>query len=93
MPSFAKGSRLWCPQHKGHKTPFYFKNPPRSLFLKELVSGYPFCFPTGAMVKNLPAKAADPSSIPGSERSLGGGKSNPLGNPMDRGAWQAIQRI
>ena len=42
---------------------------------------------------NLPAKAADPSSTPGSGRSRAGGKSNPLGNPMDRGAWQAIQRI
>ena len=36
----------------------------------------------------------DISSIPGSERSHGGGYSNPLQysfleNPMDRGAWQA----
>ena len=35
------------------------------------------------------------SSIPGSERSLGGGNGNPLQysfleNPLDRGAWQAI---
>ena len=64
-----------------------------TLLPKELVSGYPFCFPAGAVVKNLPAKAADPSSTPGSGRSHAGGKSNPLGNPMDRGAWQAIQRI
>ena len=48
------------------------------------------------MVKDLPANAGDTgdaSSIPGSERSPGGGNGNPLqdsrlGNPMDRGAWQ-----
>ena len=38
--------------------------------------------------------AADMGSIPGSERSPGGGNGNPLqysylGNPMDREAWQA----
>ena len=38
-------------------------------------------------------------SIPGSGRSNGGGSGNPLqysclGNPMDRGAWQAtVHRI
>ena len=37
----------------------------------------------------------DQGSIPGSVRPLGKGNSNPLqysclGNPMDRGAWQAI---
>ena len=36
----------------------------------------------------------DTGSIPGSERSPGEGNGNPLqyfrlGNPMDRGAWQA----
>ena len=49
------------------------------------------------MVKNLPANtgdAGDMSLIPGSERSPGEGKSNPLqysclGNPMDRGDWLA----
>ena len=48
------------------------------------------------VVKNLPANAGDirdAGSIPGSGRS-GEGNSNPfqyscLGNPMDRGAWQA----
>ena len=39
--------------------------------------------------------AGDMGSIPGSGRSSGGGHGNPLqhsrlGNPMDRGAWQAI---
>ena len=49
------------------------------------------------MVKNLPATAGDPrdmGSIPGSQRSPGGGNGNPLqysclGNPKDRGAWRA----
>ena len=49
------------------------------------------------VVKYLPASRADlrdVGSIPGSGRSLGGGHGNPLqysclGNPMERGAWQA----
>ena len=52
-------------------------------------------------VKNLPAmqettcSAGGPGSIPGLRRSPGEGNGNPvqyscLGNPMDRGAWQAI---
>ena len=51
----------------------------------------------GAVVKNSPAKAGDTENkvwIPGSGRSPGEGNGNPLqysclGNPMDRGAWQA----
>ena len=47
------------------------------------------------MVKNLLAKAGDVGLIPGSERSLGVGNSNPLQyscleNSMYREAWQAI---
>ena len=45
-------------------------------------------FAGGSMVKNLPANAGDAGSNPKSERSLGGGNGN-LGNPKDRGAWQA----
>ena len=46
------------------------------------------------MVKNPPAIAKDMGSIPGLGRFPGKGNSNPLqysclGNPMDRGAWQA----
>ena len=49
------------------------------------------------VVKNPPANAGDKrnvGSIPGLGRFPGGGNSNPLqysclGNPMDRGAWQA----
>ena len=45
-------------------------------------------------VKNLLANAGDEGLIPGSGRSLGEGNGNSfqyscLGNPMDRGAWQA----
>ena len=51
-------------------------------------------FPGGSEVKNLPAKEADSGLIPGSGKSPGRGKANPLqysclGNPMDRGAWWA----
>ena len=46
------------------------------------------------MVNNLPAKARDTSSIPGSGRSPGEGNGDPLQyscleNSKDRGAWQA----
>ena len=47
------------------------------------------------MVKNPLANAGDKGLIPDPERSLGGRNGNSLqnsclGNPMDRGAWQAI---
>ena len=46
------------------------------------------------MIKNLPTKAEDTSSIPGLGKSPGEENDNPLeyfclGNPMNRGAWQA----
>ena len=52
------------------------------------------------MVKDSPANAGDTGGvglIPGSGRSPGGGNHNPLqyfclGNPIDRGAWQATVR-
>ena len=59
-------------------------------------------FPGSSVVKNLPASAEDirdMGSIPGSERSPGGGHGNPLHysvleNPIDRGAWWAtVHRI
>ena len=51
-------------------------------------------FPGGSAVKNPPASAGDRGSTPGSGRSPGEGKGNPLQyscleNPMHRGAWQA----
>ena len=55
-------------------------------------------FPGGPDGKESACSAGDPGSIPGSERSSGEGNDNPLqyswlGNPMDRGAWWAIQSI
>ena len=46
------------------------------------------------MVKNSPTNAGDTGSISGLGRFPGEGNGNPLqdsclGNPMDRGAWQA----
>ena len=51
-------------------------------------------FPGDSVVKNLPANAGDPDSIPGWGRSSGEGNGNPLQyscleDPMDRGAWRA----
>ena len=50
------------------------------------------------VLKNSPANAGDirdVGSIPGSRRFPGEGNSNPLqysclGNPMDRGVWEAV---
>ena len=66
----------------------------------------PFCVQRASqvvlMVKNPPANSGDvrdADSIPGLGRSPGGGNGNPLqysclGNPMDRGAWQAtVHRV
>ena len=55
------------------------------------------CFPGGSMVKNPPTNTGDTEdlgSIPGSGRPPGEGNGNPLqysclGNPTDRGDWQA----
>ena len=52
-------------------------------------------FPGGLVVKNPPANAGDSDSVPGLERFPGEGNVNSLqysclGNPIDRGAWQAI---
>ena len=50
--------------------------------------------PGGSVVKNPPANARDPGSIPGSGRSPGEGNGNPLRyscleKSTDWGAWQA----
>ena len=58
-------------------------------------------FPGGPEVKNSPANTGDirhMGLIPGLQRFPGGGHGNllqysRLENPMDRGAWQAIQSI
>ena len=51
-------------------------------------------FPGSSAGKESDCNAGDPGLIPGSGSSLGEGNGNPLqyfclGNPMDRGAWQA----
>ena len=54
-------------------------------------------FPGGTVVKNSPASVEDIEDmglVLGSGRACGRGNGNPLqysylGNPMDRGAWQA----
>ena len=52
-------------------------------------------FPSGSVVKNLPANAGDVGSIPPVGKYPGEGNGNPvqyscLGNPMDRGAWRVV---
>ena len=51
-------------------------------------------FREGSVRKESTCNAGDPGSIPGLEKSPGGGNGNPLQyscleNSMDRGAWQA----
>ena len=71
------------------------------MFIHQELSGV-FMFPRAVkwvsevirVVKNPPANAGDVGPIPGSGRSPGEGRGNPLqypclGNPMDRGAWHA----
>ena len=58
-------------------------------------------FPSGTVIKNVPANAGDARDeglIPGLGRSPGGGYGNPLQdscleNPMDRGAWRATVHV
>ena len=55
-------------------------------------------FPGGSVVKNPPANAGDTGSIPVLGRIPGKGNGNPLqysylGNPRDRGAWQATVHV
>ena len=52
-------------------------------------------FPCSSLGKESACSAGDQGSIPGSGRYPGEGNGNPLqypclGNPMDRGVWQAI---
>ena len=72
----------------------------KEVFPRGSDSGDVCCFCGGIVslaaqtVKNLPAKPGGPGSTPGSGRSSGEGNGNPLqyfrlGNPMDRGSWQA----
>ena len=54
--------------------------------------------PGDSVVMNLPVNAEDVGLILGLGRSSGEGNGNPLqysclGNPMDRGAWQATIHV
>ena len=54
-------------------------------------------FPSGSVVKNLPANTGDAGSIPEWGRSPGEGNDKPLQyscleNSMDRAAWEATVR-
>ena len=69
----------------------------RIIRIKYGSSGYSWASQVALEVKNSPANARDikdVGSIPGSERSPGGGHGNPLQyscleNPTDRGVWWA----
>ena len=66
--------------------------------LHTVPSNYVLGFPGGSEVKNLPTKAGSVGSIPGLEKSRGGGNGNPLqysclGNPKDSGAWAAVHGV
>jgi len=67
-----------------------------SAFLWLIKVVFSFGFPGGSDGKESVCSVGDLGSIPGSGRSPGEGNGNPLQypcleNPMDRGAWQAIQ--
>jgi len=67
-----------------HSFNFYYEN------LRAYIQG----FPGGSGDKESACNAGDPGLIPGLGRSPGEGNGNLLqysclGNPMDRGAWQA----
>ena len=59
----------------------------------------PMDFPSGSASKEFACNAGDLDSIPGLGRFSGEGNGNPLqysclGNPIDRGAWQAtVHRV
>ena len=64
-------------------------------WMYSLLASFPGASQVALVVKNPPASAGDMGSIPGLERSPGGGHGKPLQyscleNPMDRGAWQTI---
>ena len=79
--------------------PSFFKIGPK-LITMSMEDRYFTCtilgFPEASDDEESACSAGDPASIPGSGRSPGEGNGNPLQyscleNPMDRGAWWAIQ--
>ena len=69
------------------------------LLVFNLILGNLWGFPAGSVVKNPTANAGDAGLIPGSERHPREENGNALqysclGNPIDRGAWQAtVHRV
>ena len=73
------------------------------MFIRLISEAYTPGFPSGSAVKESACNAGDAAggaadSIPGSGRSPGEGNGNPLQyscleNPMDIGAWRAIQSL
>ena len=79
------GGAWWATVHEIAKSQRRLSN-----FIFFLSRTYTKGFLGGSAVKNLPANAGDLGSIPGLERSSGGGNGNQyscLGNPMDRRAY------
>ena len=67
---------------------------PHTFVLNIDVPKVSYSFPCDSVVENPPACAGNVGSMPGWGRCPGEGNGNPLqysclGNPMDRGAWQA----
>ena len=64
-----------------------------------MVNTWAMGFPGGSVVKKPPINAGDTGSISGSGGCPGEGNGNPLqcsclGNPVDRGGWQAtVHRV
>ena len=72
----------------------YFTNCVRK-YIQDVHFGVLMGFPSGSEGKEMACNARDLGLIPGEGRFPGKGNDNPpqcscLGNPMDRGAWQAI---
>ena len=96
---FSRGSCQWVchqevPDVEKNQLHFILEKVPIKLARLEQPHQYWQGFPSDSVVKNMSAMAGDTGSIPGSGRSPGEGNGNPLqysclGNPMDRGAWQA----
>ena len=69
------------------------------LLVFNLILGNLWGFPAGSVVKNPTANAGDAGLIPGSERHPREENGNALqysclGNPINRGAWQAtVHRV
>ena len=64
-----------------------------NLYILSLTNPPNMGFPGGSDGKEYACSAGDLGSIPGLGRFPGEGNDNLLGNPMDRGAWQATYNL